>query len=324
MIFMLIRNPNNPLISREDIPDIIPFFSNISSVFNPAAVMFNDEFVLLLRVQSRGRETFLIKATSEDGVSFTISKKLILFEGIESITDVIYHIYDPRLTKIDNTYYIVFAIDTDSGCKLGLASTSDFEKYHFHSLISNEESRNGVLFPEKINNKYYLLHRPNKLMLNGGVISGQSIILSESSDLVSWQNVGEVFSGRPHYWDELIGSGPPPIKTRKGWLHIYHGVATHFSSINVYQAGVVLLDLQNPAKVLARSRNNILEPREMFELTGQVPNVVFPSGIIVDEYDSKGYASDKSKVIIYYGAADSSVCSAGTTIHDLINSAIND
>jgi len=324
MIFMLIRNPNNPLISRGDIPDIIPFFNNVSSVFNPAAVMFNNEVLLLLRIQSRGRETFLIKATSKDGVNFTISKKIIQFEGIESITDVIYHIYDPRLTKIEDTYYIVFAIDTDSGCKLGLASTLEFEKYNFHSLISNEESRNGVLFPEKINNRYCLLHRPNKLMLKGGVSSGQSILLSESSDLISWQNVGEVFSGRPHYWDELIGSGTPPIKTRKGWLHIYHGVATHFSSINIYQAGVVLLDLENPSKVIARSRNNILEPCEMFELTGQVPNVVFPSGIIVQEYDDKGYASDKSKVIIYYGAADTTVCSAETTIHNLINSAIND
>lgn len=321
---MLIRNPNNPLISRKDIPEIIPFYNNVSSVFNPAAVLFNNEVLLLLRVQSRGRETFLLKAASKDGVSFTISKELILFEGVELIPDVIYHIYDPRLTKIEDTYFIVFAVDTDSGCKLGLASTLDFEKYHFHSLISNEESRNGVLFPEKINNKYCLLHRPNKLILQGGVSTGQSIILSESRDLVSWQDVGEVFSGRPHYWDELIGSGPPPIKTRKGWLHIYHGVATHFSSVNIYQAGVVLLDLENPVNVIARSRNNILEPQEMFELTGQVPNVVFPSGIIVEECDDKGYASDKSKVIIYYGAADTTVCSAETTIHDLINSAIND
>lgn len=321
---MLIRNPNNPLISPKDIPDSLPFYSDVSSVFNPAAIKFNEETLLLLRVQSRGRETFLIKATSKDGVNFRIDKRQIQFEGIETISDVIYHIYDPRLTKIEGTYFIIIAIDTDKGCKLGLSSTSDFEHYHFHSLISNAESRNGVLFPEKINDKYYLLQRPNNVMLNGGVSSGQSIILSESHDLVNWQNVSEVFLGRPHYWDELIGSGPAPVKTHKGWLHIYHGVATHFSSVNVYQAGAVLLALNNPSKVIARTKNNILEPREVYELTGQVPNVVFPSGIIVEKFDKEGFAFEDSKVIVYYGAADTSICSAETTVRDLINSAIND
>ena len=96
-----------------------------------------------------------------------------------------------------------------------------------------------------------------------------------------------LIEGRFHYWDEFIGSGPPPVKTRQGWLHIYHGVAGHFGSSNIYQAGVMLLDLNDPSKVLARSWCNILEPRELFELTGQVPNVVFPSGMIVKDFDAK-------------------------------------
>ena len=111
-------------------------------------------------------------------------------------------------------------------------------------------------------------------------------------------------TGRPHYWDELIGSGPPPVKTREGWLHIYHGIATHFASSNIYQAGVCLLDLDDPTRVLARGVNNILEPREMYELVGQVPNVVFPSGMIVEEYDDQGFAFPDSVVRVYYGAAD--------------------
>ena len=91
--------------------------------------------------------------------------------------------------------------------------------------------------------------------------SGDAIWLTESDDLVEWRPVGEVMSGRPHYWDELIGSGPPPVKTEAGWLHLYHGVATHFASSNIYQAGAVLLDLEDPSRVIARTWDNILEPR---------------------------------------------------------------
>ena len=130
-----------------------------------------------------------------------------------------------------------------------------------------------------------------------------------------------MLNGRFHYWDEFIGSGPPPVKTRHGWLNVYHGVATHFGSANIYQAGVFVTDLQNPQKVIARCRGNILEPRETYELIGQVPNVVFPSGIIVEKFDSEGFALPESEVKIYYGAADSVVALAFTTIDELIKSA---
>ena len=113
--------------------------------------------------------------------------------------------------------------------------------------------------------------------------------------------------GRPRRWDELIGSGPPPVKTREGWLHLYHGVATHFGAANVYQAGVALHDLDEPWRVLHRGAFNILEPREPWELTGQVPNVVFPSGMIVERVDGNGFAIDDSPVRVYYGAADTVV-----------------
>src|SRR5262249_11627410 len=141
------------------------------------------------------------------------------------------------------------------------------------------DARNGVLFPEKVGGRYLLLERPNRTRLEGGVTSGDEIVLRSSDDLVRWERVGPVMRGRLHYWDELIGSGPPPVKTRRGWLHVYHGVATHFAASNIYQAGVCLLDLQDPSRIVARGRNNILEPRETYELTGQVPNVVFPTGL---------------------------------------------
>jgi beta-1,4-mannooligosaccharide/beta-1,4-mannosyl-N-acetylglucosamine phosphorylase len=128
-------------------------------------------------------------------------------------------------------------------------------------------------------------------------------------------------SGRFHYWDENIGSGPAPVKTREGWLQVYHGVAMHFASSNIYQAGVSLHDLDDPSIVLFRGKYNILEPRELYELTGQVPNVVFPSGMIVEDYDNQGFAEMDSKVLIYYGAADTVVGLATSTIKELIEAA---
>jgi beta-1,4-mannooligosaccharide/beta-1,4-mannosyl-N-acetylglucosamine phosphorylase len=101
-------------------------------------------------------------------------------------------------------------------------------------------------------------------------------------------------------------------------------VAGHFGSAAVYQAGVVLLDLQDPSRVLGRCRRNIFEPREIYELTGQVPNVVFPSGMVVEEYDADGFALPGSEVKIYYGAADTCIGLATTTISDLLRAAAED
>jgi predicted GH43/DUF377 family glycosyl hydrolase len=127
--------------------------------------------------------------------------------------------------------------------------------------------------------------------------------------------------GRWHYWDELIGPGPPPIPTREGWLCIYHGVALHLASAHLYQAGVFLLDPDDPSRVIARGRDNILEPREPYEIAGQVPNVVFPTGAIVEETDAEGFAHPRSLVRLYYGAADTCVATATTTVAALLEAA---
>ncbi len=312
------RSAVNPILTRLDIPDLPPHIVDVSSVFNPGAIRVDGRYVLLLRVQTRGRETVLMVAESEDGERFSVRPRVVQINGIETLDQKLYHIYDPRLTRIDGTIYIMFAADTDDGCRLGVARTDDFERFELVSFGGDEDTRNGVLFPERFNGRFLRLERPNRVQLAGGVTTGSEIVLAESEDLVNWRTLGPVMAGRLHYWDELIGSGPPPVKTREGWLHIYHGIATHFASANIYQAGVVLLDLANPRRVLARSRNNILEPRESYELTGQMPNVVFPSGMIVDDCDDEGYARPESLVRVYYGAADTVVALATTTIKDLL------
>jgi beta-1,4-mannooligosaccharide/beta-1,4-mannosyl-N-acetylglucosamine phosphorylase len=246
-----------------------------------------------------------------------VSNWIIHLDGIERVEGKIYHCYDPRITRIEDTYYIMFAMDMEEGCRLGLARTRDFKSFTFMGVVSGEDARNGVLFPEKIGGRYLRLDRPNRVKIADGPETGDTIFLSESDDLLSWRPVGPVISGRPHFWDELIGAGPPPIKTRKGWLQLYHGVALHLNSAHIYQAGVMLLDLEDPARVVGRGKYNILEPRESYEMTGQVPNVVFPSGAVVEQVDSEGFADPKSEVLIYYGAADTSVCLAFSTIEEL-------
>jgi beta-1,4-mannooligosaccharide/beta-1,4-mannosyl-N-acetylglucosamine phosphorylase len=314
----MIRSITNPILTRKDIPDIPPFLTDVTSVFNPGAVKFNNKYLLMLRVQSRSRETFMVMAESNNGRDFKVRNKIVNFKGMEKIKQKIFHIYDARISKIENSYYIMFAMDMDDGCQLGLGQTNDFEEFEFIGITSNEDIRNGVLFPEKIDNKYIRLDRPNKSKLTGEPTSGSEIWLSKSDDLINWDQKSMVMSGRFHYWDEFIGSGPPPVKTREGWLHIYHGVAGHFKSSNIYQAGVCMLDLNQPEKLIGRSRCNILEPRELYELVGQVPNVVFPCGMIVEIFDNEGYAEPYSEVKLYYGAADTVVGLATTTIEELI------
>ncbi len=318
------RHSRNPILTRKHIPEIPPLLSDVTSVFNPGAIKDGTTYRLILRVQDRSRETYLLPATSFDGWSFEVEPQIIEFEGLDNLPARPFHCYDARPTRIDGTIYVLFAMDMDDGCRLGLGRTTDFKRYEFLGPASNEDIRNGVLFPEKIGGRYLRMDRPNTARLAGGPASGSTIWLSESDDLLAWKPVAPLIHGRFHYWDEFIGSGPPPVKTRQGWLHVYHGVAGHFGSASVYQAGVMLLDLRDPSRVLGRCRRNILEPREIYELAGQVPNVVFPSGMIVEDYDADGFARPDSEVKIYYGAADTSVGLAVTTIADLLRAAGED
>ncbi len=316
---MLQRHLENPILTRKSIPNVPPHLIDVSSVYNPGAIFWKGKHYLILRTQARSRETFFMLAESDDGVKFDVQPKAIEFSNIPEHPETS-HYYDPRLTIIDGHCYIMFAVDFKDFCSLGLAVTDDFENFEFLGYIKGTylDTRNGVLFPEKINGKYYCLERPNLAQEEGNPTSGDTITLSASDDLMHWEHQSNIISGRWRYWDERIGAGPPPIKTREGWLCIYHGVATHFSSSNIYQAGVMMLDLENPSKVLSRSRHNILEPREDYETIGQVANVVFPSGAIVSDYDDESYALPDAEVKVYYGAADTSIGLATATISELI------
>ena len=322
MIPVLVRSSDNPIVTGFDVPAMPPHLVDPTSVFNPGATKFGDLYLLLLRVQSRGRRTYLVVAESENGRNFDVRDRIVEIEGLDQEAMGIHHVFDPRITRIGDAWYVMFAVDTDTICRVGVARTVDFERFELVGIEAGPDVRNGVLFPELRDGKYLRLDRPNRIRLADGPTTGDEIVLSESDDLVHWSGLGTVLKGRPRLWDERIGAGPPPVRTRHGWLLVYHGVATHFSGSNIYQAGAALLDLEDPRIVLARTRDNILEPRKLYETVGQVPNVVFPSGWIVDVVDEDGCAADEARGLLCYGAADTSVCLATSTVGRLIGSCI--
>ena len=324
------RLGHGPFITRRDIPDMAPDIVDPSGVFNPGTLRLGSVDHLLLRVQTRGRRTFTVPACHRLDGSLELAHRPVEFDWREQRpTCEVFHIYDARITLLEGRPRVVTAVDGSEGCRLAVWEAcgavdgpfAGLEKLGFLGWSAAADSRNGVLFPERVGGRYLMLERPNQVAASDGPgdpVSGREIVLSESDDLRQWRPVGPVMAGRPHFWDELVGAGPPPVKTRQGWLLIYHGVATHFASSNIYQAGAVLLDLDDPTQVLARTRDNILEPRESWELTGQVPNVVFPSGLSVARLDDEGFAPLDAPALIYYGAADTAVGMAGTTVGALV------
>lgn len=340
MIFK--RHASGPVLTRDDIPDVPPALVDATSVFNPGAARVGGHDLLLVRVQTRGRRTHLMVAEGTTGdaaggagsaAGFAVRPELVELVGFERMGETVHHVYDPRITRIDGAWYVVCAVDVDSTCELAIARTEDFRRLELVGAVGEgradgtetsgvagawDDVRNGVLLPAKIGGRYAMLLRPNRVQVGDGPTSGDTITLATSDDLVCWRDDGEVMTGRWHYWDELIGPGPPPVKTRDGWLLVYHGIATHLVSSWIYQAGVALLDLEDPTRVIARGRDNVLEPRELWEVTGQVPNVVFPSGLTVD-LDDDGFAGTDAELALYYGAADTCVGRATTTVGRLLD-----
>jgi beta-1,4-mannooligosaccharide/beta-1,4-mannosyl-N-acetylglucosamine phosphorylase len=317
------RHPDNPILTREHIPAFSPALRDVSSVFNPGAIRHGDADLLILRVQTRSRETALVPALMRDDGGLGFFDGVATIEGLEDHPEAVHHVYDPRLTRVNGAVHMVFAMDvTDAdgngACRLGVASMRTPTRWSLVGVERSRDSRNGVLFPVRLGGDFVRLERPNRHSLDGGVKTGSSIRVARSRDLVAWDLGGEVMAGRWHHWDELIGSGPPPVLTRRGWLHVYHGVATHFASSNIYQAGVCLLDRDDPAVVVRRGALNILEPREPYELTGQVPNVVFPSGMVVEGFEPDEAADDGARVRLYYGAADTCVGRSDATVGELL------
>ncbi|MCK5468203.1 MAG: glycoside hydrolase family 130 protein, partial [Cyclobacteriaceae bacterium] len=205
---------------------------------------------------------------------------------------------------LEGEFLITYSAYSRHGVRIGLAKTKDFKTIERVSLITEADYRNVVIFPEKFNGLYARLDRPHS------EISPWAIWISYSPDLIYWGESKLIMNPVQYHWDEMkIGPGAPPIKTKRGWLNIYHGVFPTMDG-SVYRLGVALHDLDDPSKIVAVGDEWILQPEEIYEITGYVHNVVFTCGAVPE---------DDGSVKIYWGGADKVMCVGTARLDDLVD-----
>jgi len=281
------RYRNNPVIPRDA-------FATANSIFNSAVVPYKGKFAGVFRCDDTARQMQLHAGFSEDGIRWHIEPNRIQFQPTDGTPVNWQYGYDPRVCTIkedgDDRFYVTWC-NGYHGPTIGMAWTEDFVSFHQMENSFLPFNRNGVLFPRKIGGKYMMLSRPSD---NGHTPFGD-IFVSSSPDLVHWGCHRHVMRPNGGWQSTKIGAGPIPIETRDGWLMIYHGVLTSCNGF-VYSFGAALLDLDEPWKVLYRTHPYILNPREPYEMVGDVPNVAFPCAALTD--------APSGRIAIYYGCAD--------------------
>lgn len=338
----------NPLISPGHVTPSAPDLKVVCA-FNAAVAEYQDEIILLVRVAETAREvrpdevavpileytpdgtcirveriprtapgldlsdsrvimhqdrylltslSHLRVARSVDGINFSIEDVPFIFPS-EPYEE--YGLEDARVTQIGDTYYINYSVVSRMGIAVGLATTKDFKTVTRHGLIFEPDNKNVAIFPEKINGQYMALHRPTST-----VVKTMGIWSATSPDLIHWGNHRLVVERRPHSWDAIrIGAGAVPIKIDEGWLEIYHGVDPERG----YCLGALLLDHDDPTRVLGRSDEPLLYPHADHERVGFFGNVVFTCGALVKDREAH----------IYYGAADEHMCLATVLVDEILD-----
>jgi predicted GH43/DUF377 family glycosyl hydrolase len=342
------RYDDNPLLTIKDIRPLSGEFE-LAGVFNPGACLIDDEVVLLLRVaekplyekgflsipyfvKEKGITTPLVlrikedkvinlvdddprvlvingthylktishirTARSKDGLHFRVDEVPFILPSGDCDT---YGIEDPRVTAIEGRYYIVYTSVSGRGISVSLSLSNDMRKSIPMGVILHPENKDACLFPERIRGEYALFHRPT-------VCFGRpSIWFSLSHDLVHWGLPELIVEPRGLPWEsKKIGIGPEPLPTDKGWLVLYHAVGAN----DAYSLGLLLLDAENPNRVLKRSGTPFLSPETEYERNGFYKNIVFCNGWV---------RLQDGQIRLYYGAADSSVCCAETSLEEIFN-----
>ncbi len=339
------RTSENPLLRPSDLKPCIEGME-IVCLLNPGVFKMNRKIGLLLRVAERpaqieGKISFpvynaqgkieVVSFDKNDPLLDATDPRVIKYKGRDYLTTLSYlrlvwsedgirfyedpafppvygegmlesfGIEDCRVATMEDGYYLTFTEVSPFGVGVGLIVTKDFKQFDRKGMILPPHNKDCALFEEKINGKYYALHRPSSPELGGNYIW-----LAESPDRLHWGNHTCLAVTRENRWDAArIGAGAAPIKTSEGWLVIYHGADNEHR----YCLGALLLDLNNPSKVLARSKEPIMEPIAEYEQTGFFGNVVFTNGHLVNGDNLK----------IYYGASDEVICRAEFSIGDILN-----
>lgn len=237
---------------------------------------------------------------SDDGINFHEDPQYPPIMGYSAYTA--YSIEDCRVTKIGDTYYLTYSAVSPMGVGVGMSSTEDWKTVTDHGLIFPPHNKDCAVFPEKVDGKYYAFHRPSS-----PEIGGNYLWTAASEDLVHWGEHKCIAMTRPGMFDSArLGAGAAPIRTPEGWLEIYHGATEK----NRYCLGALLLDIDDPSKVLARSETPLMEPEAPYEKTGFFGDVIFTNGQTVDG----------DRLVIYYGAADEVICAAEASVRDILDS----
>ena len=298
------RYQHNPILTKDDVP------YPVATVHNAAVVKHEGKYIMVFRSHQLNGRSILGIAVSNDGYNFKVNDKPFMIPSTEGIFKEYeaYGVEDPRITFIDGEYLITYSAYSRHGVRIGLAKTKDFKSVERVSLITESDYRNVVIFPEKFGGLYARLDRPHS------EISPWSIWISYSPDLKYWGESKLIMKPLQYHWDEMkIGPGAPPIKTSRGWLSFYHGVFPTMDG-SVYRLGVALHDLEDPSKMIAVGDEWILQPEEVYEITGYVHNVVFTCGAVPEEDGS---------VKIYWGGADKVMCMGTANLEDLVDHCLN-
>lgn len=291
------RYEGNPILTADDWPH------TVNAVLNPAAVQFEGETLLLVRVEDRTGFSHLAVARSADGLTgWTVDHNRSLLPDLESHAEC-FGIEDPRITRCGDEYKIVYTGYSNDGPLVCLASTRDFRTYERHGVLMPPEDKDAALFPRQFGGRWALIHRPVSVTPRPAA----NIWLSWSPDLRHWGDHEILLPAREGAWWDAhkIGLSTPPLLTAQGWLLLYHGVRATASG-HIYRIGLALLDTEQPSLVLARSSEWLFGPDAPYERTGDVEQVVFPCGWLLGD--------DGDTLRMYYGAADTSVCVATASL----------
>jgi len=299
------RYEGNPILTSRE----WPYAAN--TVFNPGAVLFDGETLLLVRVEDRRGMSHLTVARSQDGkTNWRIDPHPTLLPDPENHPEELWGIEDPRIVYLEERqeYAVTYTAYSRGGPLVALATTKDFRKFSRLGPMMPPEDKDASLFPRRFGNRWGLLHRPVPTSLG----EGAHIWLSFSPDLKHWgDHLIVIEARRGAWWDaNKIGLGPQPIETPEGWLIIYHGVRPTAAG-HIYRIGLALLDLEDPRRVIRRSEEWVFGPDEPYERIGDIADVTFPCGAVVDP--------QTNELRLYYGAADTTVALATAKMNDLLS-----
>ncbi len=293
------RYTENPIIGRNPIP-------GVARVFNSAVVPYEGAYIGVFRGEQRNGVPFIYLGRSRDAVHWDFEKDKIQFTDEAGEPFMPPYAYDPRLVKVEDTYYIIWCQDA-YGAAIGMAKTTDFKTF---TRIENPFlpfNRNAVLFPRRVGGMYKLLSRPS----DSGHTPFGDIYISDSPDLEFWGRHRHVMGKSGNWWENVkIGGGAAPIELEDGWLLFYHGVTNTCNGF-VYSIGGAILDKDEPSRVIFRCKTFLLTPEEWYEERGFVPNVCFPCATLQD--------AATGRIAIYYGCADSYVGLAFTTADEVVS-----